>query len=293
MEYITIADNKSKVVICPDLGASVVEYRCKVADKTIDVFPCTLSANEVTEASCFPLVPFSNRIRDGRFNWQGQTVQLPLNQHGEKHTNHGHGWQSNWQVISKTRNKVELDFNYHQAPWPFPYRSVYTFELQDGALLQTLTIKNVGHELMPAGLGLHPYFSRTQQCYLRADVDKMWHVDEESMPVSITDAPACINDQQGMVIDKHVLDNTFTGFSGVAEVNWPEWQAKAVISTSDNCEFLVVYSPEQQPFFCAEPVTHSTDAINLSQQGVKGTGFKTLAPEQEMQVWMKISPQAA
>src|SRR5690349_784157 len=44
----------------------------------------------------FPLVPFSNRIRDGRLRFEGRTIEIPLNFPPERHALHGHGWQRPW-----------------------------------------------------------------------------------------------------------------------------------------------------------------------------------------------------
>ena len=48
------------------------------------------------EAAAFPLVPFSNRIRTGRFSFAGRDIALPLNRPPERHAIHGHGWQAAW-----------------------------------------------------------------------------------------------------------------------------------------------------------------------------------------------------
>ena len=48
-------------------------------------------------AAAFPLVPYSNRIRAGRFSFRGRAVVEPLNRPPERHAIHGHGWQARWQ----------------------------------------------------------------------------------------------------------------------------------------------------------------------------------------------------
>ncbi|WP_068544296.1 aldose 1-epimerase [Thalassotalea crassostreae] len=287
---ITIKDNISEVVIAPDLGASILAYTYIANNKSISIFPNRIGVEDVTSTACFPLVPFSNRIREGKFTWQDKDIQLPLNQLPELHANHGHGWQVKWQVIEQSDASVTLSYSYTSNDWPFPYQAIYRFELQNGELLQTLTLKNVGTSEMPAGLGLHPYFSRTKQASLVADVSKMWEVDHESMPIKVIDAPSCIQSTSGMVMNSHQLDNTFIDFPAKAEVSWPEWNVKADITASENCKFMVVYSPKEEDFFCVEPVTHSPDAINMHSQGIENTGFSSLRPNKEMSIWMKVAP---
>ena len=287
---IIIKDSKSEVVIAPELGASILAYDYITNDNRFSIFPNRLGAVDVTSTACFPLVPFSNRIREGKFFWQGEQIQLPLNQLPERHTNHGHGWQVAWDVDEQTESSLTLSYVHTANEWPFSYKSIYRFELQNGELLQTLILKNLSPNEMPAGLGLHPYFSRTDQVTLKADVKQMWQVDNESMPVTVIDAPKCLQSAQGMVVNDHQLDNTFIDFPAKAKVCWPEWQMCAEVSASTNCKFMVVYSPEKQDFFCVEPVTHAPNAINKHQRGIENTGFSSLKSQQEMTVWMRVSP---
>lgn len=44
-----------------------------------------------TDASCFPLVPFANRVSGNRFVWQGREYQLQPNVEWDAHYLHGDG----------------------------------------------------------------------------------------------------------------------------------------------------------------------------------------------------------
>ena len=46
----------------------------------------------------FPLVPYVNRIRGGRFTFRGREVRLAPNMAGDPSPLHGQGWLSPWQV---------------------------------------------------------------------------------------------------------------------------------------------------------------------------------------------------
>jgi aldose 1-epimerase len=52
---------------------------------------------------------------------------------------------------------------------------------------------------------------------------------------------------------------------------------------------MVIYSPEGQNYFCFEPVTHCTDAINKATEGVNNTGITYLNPQETLSVSMRIS----
>jgi aldose 1-epimerase len=54
-----------------------------------------------------------------------------------------------------------------------------------------------------------------------------------------------------------------------------------------------VYTPPGQSFFCAEPVSHITDAFNLAAAGQADTGMLTLAPGETARVALTLTPEIA
>ena len=61
--------------------------------------------------------------------------------------------------------------------------------------------------------------------------------------------------------------SNYAGWQRQATIVWPETRARLVLEASPPLGFLVLYSPPGEPFFCAEPVSHCTDAFNLAAQG--------------------------
>ena len=291
MTAITLTTSNAKVEISPELGGAILAYEARVHDEFLPIFKNSSQASSVSESCSFPLVPYSNRIRNGRFNWQGEEVTLPLNHLPEKHSIHGHGWQRPWQVVEQSETSLTLQYQHIADEWPFTYTSQQIFTLEGSSLTVELLLMNTSKKTMPAGLGLHPYFSLTDNTRLSCTVEQMWAVDHETMPTTLVNPPKTLNNVEGLLVKGSNLDNAFTGFSGAATVCWPEWQAKASITTSSSCQFMVLYSPNRENFFCFEPVSHITDAINLAAKGVSDTGAKALAPNETMTVAMTITPE--
>jgi aldose 1-epimerase len=290
MKMIELNDGRANAIIAPSLGGSVLAYNVLVNGEYRAIFRESTHPQNVLDSCNFPLVPFSNRIRDGKFNWQGTPVQLPLNCLPEKHTSHGHGWQVEWDIVEINENSVLLQYSHIADDWPFPYRVMQKISLESGELTIKLSVKNTGSKIMPVGLGLHPYFTRTSSSRLTTCVDKMWAVDSECMPTKIVEPPQELTTGTGININLNKLDNAMVGFKQHAQIEWPEWGIQANMTTSDNCTFLVVYSPENENFFCVEPVTHCTDAINLFNDGREDTGLHQLAQGEEFTMWMKVAP---
>ncbi|MDU3068624.1 MAG: aldose 1-epimerase [Escherichia coli] len=59
-----------------------------------------------TDASCFPLVPFANRVSGNRFVWQGREYQLQPNVEWDAHYLHGDGWLGEWQCVSHSDDSL-------------------------------------------------------------------------------------------------------------------------------------------------------------------------------------------
>ena len=277
---ITLSAGRATVGVAPAIGGSVTHFhwidRVGRHDWLRPASPADLVSGTAGRLACFPLVPFSNRIREGRFVFGGHAVRLPLNRAPEPHAEHGHGWQAAWTVVDRAKDRLALQYEHQADAWPFPYRARQDFVLTDDEFRVTLAVENRGRETMPVGLGLHPYFPRTPGCRLSARVDAMWATDGEVMPTRLVDADPRIGAGDGLPLADVVLDNVFPGWQRQATIFWPERNARLSIDAESPLDFLVVYSPAGDDFFCAEPVSHCTDAFNLAAQGRDDTGMLML-----------------
>ncbi|XQW84626.1 aldose 1-epimerase [Thalassotalea piscium] len=288
MNKVTLAGHNQELVICPELGGSVLAYNVTVAKVKRTILRDSTQAKAVLDTCNFPLVPYSNRIKKGSFPWQGQLIKLPLNFSPETGTIHGHGWEKNWQIVSQTAEKLVIEYNYQADEWPFDYHAEQVFELTETGLINTLSIKNLSDKPMPTGLGFHPYFFRTPLCKMSVDAEKMWAVDSECLPTQLVDIPEGLNDKTGRVVNSLAIDNCLTGFKKHACITWPEWQVKTEIIASSACDFVVVYSPENENFVCIEPVTHCTDAFNMQANNIENTGTVSLPGHETMTISMAL-----
>jgi aldose 1-epimerase len=154
-----------------------------------------------------------------------------------------------------------------------------------------LTLQNESDAPMPAGLGWHPYFSRTPRAAITADVRAIWLTDEEMMPTALAEPPPAADLSQGVPADAVALDNCFAGWSRRAVIDWPESGRRLVMTAEPPLDFLVVYTPVGRPFFCLEPVSHVTDAVNLAAIGRPDAGLRTLAPGEVLATSVTLTPQ--
>ena len=79
--------------------------------------------------SCFPLVPYANRIAGGRFEFAGHEVRLDRNWDRDPHPLHGQVWRAAWNVEAQSDSRAILTISAGGDDWPWRYRAVQEFEL--------------------------------------------------------------------------------------------------------------------------------------------------------------------
>jgi aldose 1-epimerase len=268
--------------LCPQVGGAITAVRWGGRDLLRPAGAACLDGGDPLFASSFALVPFSNRIAAARFAFRGRVYQLQPNLPAEPHAIHGHGWQSPWAVEQASADRAGLTFTHAVSGTPLDYRARQTFALHDDGLEIALELTNAGAGPMPAGIGHHPYFSRTDGVNLRARLDHVWLPDERKIPQQRVPLPAAWNFADGQPLAPLDLDHCFGGWDGRAELRWPELDRTLVIEAGPAFRHLVIYVPPGQDFFCIEPVSHVNDGFNLLERGIQGTGVRVLAPGQTL-----------
>jgi len=295
MDLITLRAGDVAVELAPEAGGAVTRYwleRGAVTREWLRPTPAgALRARHPYEAAAFPLVPYSNRIRAGRFTFRGRAVVEPLNRPPERHAIHGHGWQAPWRPLDVRAAEARLEYEHAPGAWPWAYHATQRLTLTPSGLTVELSLSNRSAAPMPAGLGWHPYFPRTPRATVTADVGAMWMTDEEMLPIELVAPPAAVDLGRGVTADAVALDNCFVGWSRHAAIDWPELDARLVLRAEPPLDCLVVYTPARRPFFCVEPVSHVTDAFNLADAGRSDTGALVLEPGETLRTAVVLTPE--
>lgn len=238
--------------------------------------------DRVRLGACYPLLPFSNRVGDRRFDWQGTTYHLQKNVDDSEHTMHGVAWQQPWSVERQDESTVSLLFSHPSteeatARWPFAFDARQTFSLTPESLEIQLEVTNRARVAAPMGMGWHPYFPKRERSRLHAELDHRWDSDETTLPVRRVEQPSLDSDVAHLD-----LDNVFEGWQGTARLR--DERLSLRLTSSLHC--LVVYTPQTKPYYCVEPVSHVSNALNMPNP--EAAGVRTLQPGQTITAWMKL-----
>ncbi|MBK3801039.1 aldose 1-epimerase [Azospirillum brasilense] len=284
------ANGSLECTLCPGRGGVVASLAWSGANGTIDLLrPASdwaLRHGSATDMGCFPLVPFSNRIAGGQFTFDGRPVRLPLDGDGNPHVIHGHGWRAAWTVEDATASSARMVFRHRADAWPWRYRATQTVVLEEDGASLTLSLVNEDDTPMPAGIGLHPYFPKPPGTRLTARVGGVWLNGPTILPVERVAVPPRWDFTAGIVMDRTVLDNGFTGWDGVAALDWPTLDRRLSIETEGPFGHLIVYAPPDADYLCVEPVSHMTDAVNRPEE--PDTGLRRLEPGEELIGTMRL-----
>jgi aldose 1-epimerase len=289
---IELCDGMSEAVIRPDLGAAIASYGLIENGRHEPLFrPSARQAFAPFDLACNLLVPWSNRISQGGFAFEGRFHALEPNVPGEAFPIHGNGFSSPWRVIEQTSSSARLQLS-SEGPGPFRYGADVSYGLGGGALTVGLSVTNEAAQSLPYGVGLHPWLPRTPATTLRAPAQEVWLEDERHLPttrLSVTRRPGW-DFATPRRLPPDWINNGFTGWSGSATIAWPERHLALDIEVSSPISFYLLYSPGAAAnFFCFEPVSHVVDAHNL-EGGPEKSGLVILAPGDTLSMRARFTP---
>ena len=237
------------------------------------------------------MLPFSNRIADGKFDFNGVQHNLGPNRQGQPYPIHGHGWSDVWQVEDSRANSCLMSTNYNpkDRAWPWRYHAVQRIELLGSELIFTLSLQNKDNTPFPAGLGLHPFLASSETASVKFTAAGIWESGQDLIPTALNALSTPQDFETGKRVQSASLDNCFEGWAGSADVTWSDRDDIMTLSASPLFSRLVVYMDPQNDFFCLEPVSHVNNALNMDAP----YGPQTLAPGEILsgQISFKMSAQ--
>jgi aldose 1-epimerase len=256
-----------------DIGGRPVAL-LRHAREAHDGRPCSLGA------SSFPLVPYCGRLHAGRYDFRGRHDQWPLNSLPERHSSHGDGWMRAWELTELDRRTAVMTLE-PDAAAPVKYRCTQRVAVSAGGVRISMTVRNEGAQIIPVGLGLHPYFASRGLAIIKAHLPVIWRWDHEMMPICAESNPLAAGFADGRRAGELSIAAEYADWDGAAAIEWPTLGARIELHTVPRLKHVVIWAPEGEDFFCFEPVSHATDALNGRDGHPPGEDFVILEPQAE------------
>jgi aldose 1-epimerase len=230
------------------------------------------------------LMPWPNRIRDGRYSFGGQDLQLGLTDPRTGNASHGLARWAPWAVEEHTPTSVSLVHRLMaQTGYPWALDLHVLYDLSADGLVVTQTATNLAPDPAPYASGAHPYL-----CVGDAIEDLVLHlpartrvlVDDRLLPTGTEPVSGVHDFTSPRRVGDVRLDTGFGSLvheEGRATITLvdPATSCGVALWVDEHHRWLQVFTPPSdgpRSGIAVEPMTAPADAFN------SGTDLVTLAP---------------
>jgi aldose 1-epimerase len=196
-----------------------------------------------------PLMPWPNRVRDGRYEFDGSSHQLALSEPEAHNAIHGLVRWANWTVAQRNRDRVVMEHILHPQPgWPGTLHLQIEYALGAGGLVVSTTAANVGSVDCPFGAGAHPYLTLGTESIdsltLQAPGRRYLEADQRGIPTGVRDVSGTPLDFLApRELGEDRLDTAYTDL-----VRDDDGLARVLIVTVDGTRRTTLWMDEAYPF---------------------------------------------
>jgi aldose 1-epimerase len=166
------------------------------------------------------LMPWPNRIRDGRYSFAGSELQLSLTEAALRNANHGlvrwATWQLHWH--NDDWSALTVRTRLHPQPgWNGILDLSVNYVLDPDGLSVSAHATNVGDTSVPFGFGAHPYVALGEtplaQVELTIPAAREVLVDDQLIPTGTAPVRAEVDFRTARALGTTALDTAFTDLS--------------------------------------------------------------------------------
>ncbi|NUP48371.1 MAG: aldose 1-epimerase family protein [Catenulispora sp.] len=236
------------------------------------------------------LIPWPNRIRDGKYTFQGVARQLEITEAVHNNAIHGLSRRVRWTPESQTDSAVRLTLRLEPQPgYPFVLELAASYELDEsGGLTVSVTARNAGEWDAPYGIGSHAYLKVDggldgPNGLLQVPAGEWLMVDERMIPqceVPVAGTPYDFREVRSL--QGVTLDTAYTGIrrdaDGLARVTLGRGEDGATMWFGAGLEWVQLFSgdpldaPYHRSALAVEPMSCPPNAF------ADGKGVIVLTP---------------
>ena len=234
------------------------------------------------------LFPFANRIKDGKYAYEGQNYNLDCNEKEANNALHGLVYDKTFTVEEKKQfdDEVEIKLFYEELNppigYPFKFRIVLIYKLSNEFLSLKIKVINLDDKKLPFTVGWHPYFNSVdlESSEIQFSCAKKIKCNKNNISVG----SERFDSKMPLSLRKRTFDDAFILEHPEVKFFTPEYDL--VLNSSEKESFLQLYTPTINNAIAIEPMTGVSDSFNNK------IGLKELSPGQcygiEWQVNIKI-----
>jgi galactose mutarotase-like enzyme len=233
------------------------------------------------------LLPWPNRIRDGRYSFGGDDFRLALTEPDRGNAIHGLVRWSNWTATLHERERLVMALELHPQPgYPFSLGLSVEYRLGPGGLSVATTATNVDDRPCPYGAGSHPYVTvgteLVDEALLQVPGDLFLEADDLGIPTGTAPVDGTSRDfRVARPIGELALDTAYAGLTGnEAVLAGPDGLRRVTLWWDRSYRWLMVFTGDtlaparRRRSVALEPMTCAPNAF------VSGHGLRILEPQE-------------
>lgn len=285
-----VSDNVTLLSLAPNHGARLISLSFK-HQNTIhpvlwEVTPDECKSGEWCKNEI--LFPFPNRIEDGRFVFKEKEYQFPINEVPLNNALHGLVRMKAFEVesqkiIDETAIMIlKYDYDGSLDYYPFPFIFKVKYHYSKHQLTTTFTIENTGIDVLPFGLGWHPYFKlgdTLENVVLKIPEADHLLLGERNLPTG--------DEQKFSVTDLQLqdweLDDCFRLIDKKISYELSGKDITIAMVGAQEYNYLQLFTPKGKGSVAIEPMTSGVNVFNNKE------GLRELKPKEVFEVFFDIS----
>jgi len=169
------------------------------------------------------LLPWPNRVKDGRYIWLGEEQQLALSEPGQGCAIHGLARWSNWRCADHGEDSVVMTYRLPpQTGWLWTLDLELRYSLDAGGVTVTTSATNRSDTVAPFAAGAHPYLrasaGRIDEATLDVPAASYLPTGAQQIPTGVEPVDRTPYDfHQPKPIGDTVIDYAYTGLQRDAD----------------------------------------------------------------------------
>ena len=286
-------DTDEYISIVPYFGGRIQNIKLKAKSGLRSIVDYDKNVKELKNSKWYKnclLVPFANRINNGRYVFDETEYKLDINFPQQNHSIHGLVYNVPF-LVKETqinKNSVSITLLYVSSGknpgYPFIYSVDITYTLSHKNLTFKVNFRNNDDKKIPLSVGYHPYFclgKKVDDLMLELPVKRKIIADEKQIPTSKSIPFSKFNKLSK--INSFQVDDCF-----IVKKNKDKKASTKIYDPSGDTEiciwqdtgnnlfnYLQIFIPSERKSIAIEPMTGNVDAFNNKK------GLIVLEPNKE------------
>ena len=209
------------------------------------------------------LMPYAGRVREGRYQFEGRSYQLPTENDG--HAIHGFAKDAGWRILRERESSVVLASRLENKGYPGALEARISYKVGQMDFSTECSVRNASRGDCPLVVGFHPYFLADDWKISLRGTSYRYELDDDYFPTGKRTHFSLQRLSRKMKLDD------FFRVGGTIRLSTGE---REVVIRRKGMPYLVVYNGEyaEGRSVAIEPYTGLDDAYN------NGIGLRILGP---------------